>query len=127
MVAETSELSTQLEDLTAVTSYQAEVVAIDGAGNPSNANLTVQFTTIDSTPPQFASEATLVLHEQTPRQVRASWQAAIDNVAVEGYEIYLDSAQLGRVDESIRTYTVQGLIAGTEVTISVRAYDSTVI
>ena len=123
IVLETAETTALLQQLMPLTPYEAEVIAIDGSGNRSANPPTTQFTTIDTTPPQFASGAVLALYDATPRQVRITWQAAIDNGTVAGYEVYLDGAQLGRTDANTRTFTVQGLQAGTQVTVSVKAFD----
>ena len=118
---ETAATTAQLQNLSALTTYRAQVVAIDGSNHPSVRNPTVQFTTIDKTPPEFAAGATLVLHDASPCQVTVSWQAAIDNGTISGYEVSLDGAQLGRTDAHTRTYTVLGLQAGTQATVSVKA------
>ena len=124
IVGETSVGTFELSNLSALTTYRAEVVAIDGTGNTSAVNPSLTFTTIDTSAPSFAAGATVVLHDATPRQARVTWQAALDNVAVAGYEVALDGAQQGRVDAATRTYTLQGLQAGTRVTVSVRAFDA---
>ncbi|HSX33757.1 MAG TPA: hypothetical protein VLF91_05480 [Candidatus Saccharimonadales bacterium] len=91
--------ATTYSDLTtsAQTTYTYTLIASDAAGNPSNPS-TATITTPanpDSTPP--SAPANLVATAPAVGEIDLSWDAAIDDTGVTGYQIYRDGSLLTTV------------------------------
>lgn len=98
------------------------VAAYDGVGNISDksSSITVMF---DATPPSTPYYFTSKVISQS--EIDLSWQQSTDNVAVSGYYIYRDGAQIGTVSSTLSpAYANIGLTPLTQYTYTVKSYDS---
>ena len=97
--------------LTASTTYQFYVVAIDAAGNSTNSS-TLNVTT--AAPPDLeapSAPSNLVASNITQSTVTLNWDAANDNVAVTGYDVYRDGIKINTGLVAATTYDATGLLA----------------
>jgi chitodextrinase len=78
--------------LTAATSYQYSVVAVDAAGNVSAATAAYMVSTIDSTAPTVPTGVSSSAVGTSTATV--SWAAATDNIGVTSYDIYRGGSKL---------------------------------
>ncbi len=117
-------LTYQVTGLTASTSYNFTVTALDAAGNESVVSNTLAITTnAASGDTQAPTAPTLSSTVQTETTVDLSWTAATDNTAVTGYRVYKDAvleATLGNV----LTSQVTSLTASTGYNFTVTALDA---
>ena len=74
----------------------------------------------DAVPP--AAPTGLSLSNASASSLTLSWSAASDNVAVAGYELYLNGSKVGTT--SATSYGFSGLACGTSYTLAVAAYDA---
>ena len=114
--------SYKLENLDAGTSYTVSVEAVDAAGNKSD-KASADFTTVrdgDVTPPSAPTD--LKVGERTDESITVSWKESTDDTEVTGYRVFVDGEEKADVTET--ECTVEGLEAGTEYTVSVKAYDA---
>ena len=114
--------SYKLENLDAGTSYTVSVEAVDAAGNKSD-KASADFTTVrdgDVTPPSAPTD--LKVGERTDESITVSWKESTDDTEVTGYRVFVDGEEKADVTET--ECTVKGLEAGTEYTVSVKAYDA---
>jgi len=128
----TDELSYQVSGLTAETAYTFTVVAEDEAKNRSEA-LSVSITTaqatqeeeeeVDTTSPQWSSDAELKATQVGKNGVTLTWTAATDNKKVTSYILYKDGNVLASVSDSTLSYAVQELRPGTTYSFKVEAGD----
>jgi chitodextrinase len=102
-------------------SYTLDVDAFDAAGNRSpRATATASTTPCpDVTPPSSASQLTVI--PWGGAALSASWSAAVDNVGVAGYGIYVNGVRIDTTPWT--TYLLSGLNCGSNYTVSVRAFD----
>ena len=117
-VARVIETNYTFEELLSDTSYQLGVEAIDDEGNPSD-RATIKASTTDETPPTMPSHLTATPSTTT---IFLSWTASEDNVAVTGYNIYLNGQREKRVTETSHTLTL--LDPSTTYTVEVEALDA---
>ncbi len=76
--------------------------------------------TLDNTPPSTPTNlATAVV---SPSQINLTWTASTDNVAVTGYQIFRNGAQIANTTAS--AYTDTTVVPGTQYTYTVAAFDS---
>lgn len=114
--------SVALTGLAPNTTYNYRVHSIDAAGNErigSNATFTTtatQDTTAPSTPTGLVAAAA------STTQINLSWNASTDNVAVTGYQVFRNGAQVGT--PTTTTFSDTGLSPGTSYTYTVRARDA---
>jgi chitodextrinase len=110
--------------LTASTSYDIQVSAIDAAANESAKTSIVAMSTTastsDVTPP--TQPTSLISTAVEVNRIGLLWTASTDDTAVTGYEIYVGGVSDGTTANT--TYTILGLATGTEYTITVKAYDA---
>lgn len=114
--------SYKLEDLDAGTGYTVSVQAVDAAGNKSD-QASADFTTVrdgDITPP--SAPTGLKVDERTDESITVSWTASTDDTGVTGYKVLVNGQEKADVKETVCQIT--GLEAGTEYTVSVKAYDA---
>jgi len=111
-----------VEGLTPATTYTFEVAAFDAAGNVS-AKATATATTatgviVDNTPPTVPTNLAGVATETT---IALTWTASTDNVAVAGYNVYVN----GNLAETVvgTTYTLTGLTENETYFIQLEAFD----
>ena len=111
-----------LSGLPANTSYDIQVSAYDSQLNESALSTAVSMTTsnVDSVAPTTPSS--LVVTFATSSSIALSWGASTDNVAVTGYEVFLDGVLNTTVTST--TTTIFGLSSGTFYSIKVRAKDA---
>ncbi len=83
--------------LTASTTYQYTVAAVDAAGNVSAPSAALPVTTLaiqpDTTPPLVPQN--LAASSVTQTSLSLTWTASTDNVGVTGYRVFRDGAQIG--------------------------------
>ena len=108
--------------LTCNTNHTLAVDAYDAAGNRS-AKTTVMVATTgcpDTTPPAAASGLSITAITET--SIALSWNAASDNVAVTGYDVYSQGAKITTVTTT--SHTFGSLACGTAYALSVVAFDA---
>ncbi len=116
--------NTQFADTSAIpgTQYTYTVAAYDAAGNTSSQSLPATAATssqADTTAPSVPTN--LQSTNVTSTSVTLSWTASTDNLAVAGYRIFRNGAQVGTTAGT--TYTDIGLSPSTSYTYTVAAYD----
>ncbi|GAA3735059.1 glycoside hydrolase family 9 protein [Salinactinospora qingdaonensis] len=130
LVASPNGTSTTLSDLDPNTTYVHHVVAVDGAGNTSEASATVTFTTDqigqeDTTPPTVPGEPSA--SNVTATAVTLSWGASTDSggSGLAGYEVYRETSSGDELvaSPSGTSTTLSGLEPATEYTYYVVARD----
>jgi PQQ-dependent dehydrogenase (s-GDH family) len=97
--------------LTASTAYQFFVQVKDAAGNSTNSS-TLNVTT--PAPPDLeapSAPANLAASNITQSSVTLNWDAATDNVAVTGYDVYRDGVKVNTSLVTTTTYNATGLLA----------------
>ncbi len=105
------------------TQYSYTVLAMDNAGNKSAQSAAVTVTTpfsADSIAP--SAPLTLTATAISSTAITLSWQPSTDNVAVAGYRLYRDGAQVGSTTSL--SYTDSGLSPVTTYTYTIAAYDA---
>jgi chitodextrinase len=106
------------------TSYALSVDAFDAAGNRSG-KATVTASTSpcppDTSPP--TAPTNLKVSSPTSSSLPLSWTASTDNVAVTGYDVYLNGTKLTTTTNT--SYTFTGLTCATSYTLALDAYDAT--
>lgn len=112
--------------LAAATEYSYTVRAFDAAGNSSAPGDEVRASTlspvsaVDNTAP--TSPGGLVISQSTVSSLSLSWTASSDNVAVTGYELYLNGVVVGI--SASTAYTFVGLNTSTSYNLSLKAFDA---
>jgi len=90
----------QVAGLADATTYAFSIVAKDSSDNRSEP-LHVEVTTLDGTPPSFPANARVVaVPNEDGTRVSLSWPEAVDNVAVERYEVHRDGEPAGQIQTS---------------------------
>ena len=89
--------------------YQFRVEAADGAMNVSNRSLYTTVLQVDRTPPEWHSEVSLTTSLVSERSFWLSWEAAVDNVGIRKYRVYLDGAEYGLTEAGRLSLFVDGL------------------
>ena len=114
-------LGAAISGLTANTEYTISIVAIDAAGNRSDASAgTVKTLFVDREAPSKPGTLSFSNIEETSCTV--TWAASTDNAAVTGYEVWIDGALYKTVTGAI--IDIEGLTANTTYAVSVIAYDA---
>ncbi|MEK7509220.1 MAG: fibronectin type III domain-containing protein [Patescibacteria group bacterium] len=106
------------------TTYSYTVNAADAAGNWSVQSSPVSITTLAG-PPDIITPTTpagLAVISTTASSASLSWSPATDNVAVRGYKVYRDGAQVATPGGT--SHTDSGLTASTAYNYMVAAYDA---
>lgn len=109
--------------LTANTSYNYTVKAVDAAGNISAASdvLNVRTKAVgDATPPTVP--ANLTSPSQTTSSIKLSWAASTDNVGVTGYRVYRNGTLVASL--ATTNYTDSQLAVNTAYSYTVSAVDA---
>ncbi len=120
-VGTAAQTSYSFSGLSCGTSYTLGVAAYDAAGNVS-ATATSRPTTSacsDTTRPTVPGSLSVTGTTQTG--ISLAWSAAIDNVGVTGYALYVNGTKVGTTTQT--TYTFSALSCGTSYTLGVAAYD----
>ncbi|MEM8507824.1 MAG: fibronectin type III domain-containing protein [Bacteroidota bacterium] len=109
--------------LSANTSYQFTVRALDAAGNESTNSNAINVTTASAADTQAPSPPTVSSPSKTTTSVNLSWSGATDNVGVTGYRVFRDGS-LEVTLGNVTNHTVSGLTADTSYLFTVRALDA---
>ena len=123
LLGSTTGAAASITGLTASTSYSYYVKAKDAAGNVSGASNTVNVTTATGADTQApTAPASLSSSNVTETTLDLSWNAASDNVAVTGYDIYQNGSLLG--SSTGTSAAITGLTAATSYSYYVKAKDA---
>jgi chitodextrinase len=106
--------------LTANTSYQYHVDAVDAAGNIASSSTLTVSTATDTTPP--TAPGNLRSTTITSSSIGIAWNVSTDNVGIAYYRVYRNSVQISQTTST--TYTDTALAAATNYSYTVRAYDA---
>lgn len=101
------------------TTYYYKLKAVNGSGSSGFTAAVSAKTSTDVTPPSVP--ASLALSNQSHTNVAVTWQPSTDDVAVNGYEIFVDGALSGT--STVPSFTVTSLSPTQTYNITVRAYD----
>jgi glucose/arabinose dehydrogenase/chitodextrinase len=114
--------SVALTALAPNTNYNYRVRSIDAAGNERiGTNGTFSTTAAaDTTPPSTPTGLTATAISSA--QINLSWNASTDNVAVTGYQVFRNGAQVGT--STTTTFSDTGLSPSTSYSYAVRAVDA---
>ncbi|MFA6467004.1 MAG: fibronectin type III domain-containing protein [Patescibacteria group bacterium] len=109
--------------LTASTTYTYTVKAYDAAGNKSANSNSISATTLttstDITSP--SAPTNLTANPISTSQINLTWATSTDNVAVTGYSIFRNGAEIATVTSN--TFNNLGLTASTTYSYTVKAHD----
>lgn len=122
-IGSTSGTSHHDSGLIASTTYSYTVAAYDKAGNISAQCGAVSATTPegpDTTAPSAPTD--LVATAVSSSQINLTWTVSTDNVALKGYKIYRNGTLIAT--STTNSYSNTGLVASTEYTYTVAAYDT---
>ncbi|MBK6379724.1 MAG: PQQ-dependent sugar dehydrogenase [Chitinophagaceae bacterium] len=110
--------------LSPATTYGYYVKAKDAAGNQSANSSTLNVTTgqPDITPPSAPTNLQSSVITQTGFTLK--WNAATDDVAVTGYDVYKDGLKINAALVTTTTYNVTGLTTGNTYAMTVKAKDA---
>ncbi len=110
----------QVTGLTASTTYNFTVTALDAASNESVASNVVDTSYVDNVPP---TAPTLTSTGQTDTTADLSWLGATDDVAVTGYNVYQNGVLITTLG-NVSTYQITGLTASTSYNFTVTTIDA---
>ncbi|TMM31480.1 T9SS type A sorting domain-containing protein [Polaribacter aestuariivivens] len=117
----TTETSTTINNLNSNTNYSFTVLAKDIANNTSAQSTAINTTTLEDTEaPSIPTN--IVISNQSGTSFVASWNAATDNTAVIGYDVFVDGSFLASTQEL--TYTVANLSTSTTYAVQISAKDA---
>ncbi len=123
LVGTSTSTSTTIAGLSAATSYDFQVSAVDAAGNESSLSSILIVTTTSAADTQApTTPANLTASNVTTSSVDLSWSAATDNVGVTGYNVYQDGFLVATVANT--NTTIAGLSASTNYVFQVSAVDA---
>jgi chitodextrinase len=108
--------------LTPASSHTFTVTALDAAGNESPASAPVTGSTLADTAPSVPANLRTTSVSRTA--IALAWDAATDDVAVTGYNLWRDGVKLTATPQTGRTYNNTGLTAGTAYSYAVEAIDT---
>ncbi|WP_028594939.1 lytic polysaccharide monooxygenase [Paenibacillus assamensis] len=121
-------LTTTLTGLTANTTYNITIKAIDAAGNVSGASNTATFKTLAASGPDTqAPTAPSSLHVMGAigsTTIPLMWDASTDNIGVTGYQIFRGTTLITTVPGTAIEYLVTGLTPNTSYSFTVKAIDA---
>ncbi|MHC1681686.1 MAG: fibronectin type III domain-containing protein [Clostridiaceae bacterium] len=104
------------------TNYKFVVKAKDAAGNISKASKEVSVTTNPPDTQAPTAPTDLKVQSKTDTRITITWTASTDNVAVNEYDVYVDSIYVGSTYDTY--YTIYNLTPSTTYTITVKAKDA---
>jgi endoglucanase Acf2/uncharacterized protein YjdB len=105
------------------TTYGFKVRAKDAVPNYSAFSTSINVTTNGDTQAPTVP-ANLASPSKTSSSVDLTWTASTDNVAVTGYDVFVDNEAAPRITVTTTSATVSGLAAGTTYGFKVRAKDA---
>jgi chitodextrinase len=100
-----------------------KVEAVGPTGQVSDDGPGTTVTLSDVTGPTWDANAALTADTVSDTAVTLSWSGANDNVAVTGYDIFVDGVSDGTVAGDVMTYMITNLAANTTYAIQVQALD----
>ena len=113
-----------LESLTAGTEYKVTVKAVDAAGNVSEGAV-YTFTTKNAADTEAPSAPTnVVVTDVTTTTAKVTWNEATDNVAVVGYNVYLNEKKINETLITTTEYDLTALTEETNYSVKVTAVDA---
>jgi len=119
-----------LSELKETTDYSVTVCSVNAAGKESEKSAEVTFKTQKTEEPTDTVKPSVpgnvVVPEASIIQTGATitWEASTDNVAVTGYNVYMNDTKVNATPVTVTTYNLTGLTAGTEYTVTVTAVDA---
>ena len=117
--------SVTVTGLNALTEYVFLVVAVDGAGNASNAGPEVTLTTPDFPVPTWPADAEISLLASGPSWLTLAWTALPETESVESVVLMQDGQEVLELDGLASSTTLNGLEPLTEYEIRVEALGPT--
>ncbi len=122
LTAQTANTTITISGLTTNTSYAFTVEAKDIVNNKSAKSTVVNATTLqDTAAPTVPSN--IVASNISGTTFKITWDAATDNTAVTGYDIFIDGTFTASTTTEL-TYTFSGLTASTTYAVTVLAKDA---
>jgi chitodextrinase len=121
LVGSSATLSYAVTGLSPGTAYNMTVKAKDAANNVSAASATLAVTTVHDTQAPTVPSG-LIASSLATTGFTLSWNAASDNIAVTGYNIFQDGVQIGT--SATLSYAVSGLTPATVYSMTVKARDA---
>ncbi|OXM84464.1 fibronectin type III domain-containing protein [Paenibacillus rigui] len=108
------------------TTYTFKVEAGDDVNKwtGTGPSLTITTASLDTAAPTWSAGSALTVSEPTASSVKLSWDAAADNVAVNGYKVYKGAELMADLPSTALSYTVTGLSSATTYTFKVEAGDA---
>ena len=100
----TSHNAIKVNGLSSSIQYTFKIIAVDAAGNQSQAAI-ISVTTPDTQAPNIPQ--TLTANKTNKHKVELNWQQSTDNVSVAGYHIYRNGTQLSTSLVSCTTYLAE--------------------
>ncbi|MEU1484592.1 fibronectin type III domain-containing protein [Streptomyces sp. NPDC005752] len=122
-----AKLMTDIDGLTASTSYTFTVRARDAAGNHSAPSAAATVTTPATAPADEEAPtgpSKLRGRADSGRTVTLSWDGSTDDVGVTSYNVYQEDSRIHSVSGTRTTARITGLRPGTVYTFTVRARDA---
>jgi chitodextrinase len=122
-IGKTENTSFTISELTGSQTYAVTIVAIDSAGNKSDASTSLSVTTEAAPDSEAPSTPTgLAATEIRTTGIDISWDAATDNVEVKEYKVYVDGVLTATVTGT--TFSISGLTDGEAYSIYIVAVDN---
>ncbi len=122
LAASTQQTTYTLPGLSCGTSYSVGVDAYDAAGNRSPQTLLMVTTATCPDTIAPADPTGLAVTSASATGISLSWTASTDNVAVAGYNLFLNGTKIAST--AATNYSFAGLSCGTSYTLGVQAYDA---
>ena len=120
LIANTTNTSIKISDLSSNTTYSFSILAKDIANNLSALSNAQNATTlVDNQAPTIPEK--VIVSNETETSFKISWEASTDNSVVVGYDIFLDNNQIATTSEN--TYTATNLIGSTTYFVQILAKD----
>ena len=117
--ASTADTFMLLSNLQSLTSYKMTVKAKDAAGHVSDFSVPFIFSSAEDTAPSIPEG--IVADSVETDGFTLYWNPSTDNIAVKGYDVFIDSSSIGTVNNPF--IKIQELGCGITYGIAVRAYD----
>ncbi|MBP1993778.1 S-layer homology domain-containing protein [Paenibacillus eucommiae] len=92
-------------------------------GEPYSLSFTTMEVPVDTTSPTWAEGSALTASDAAQTSIKLNWPAALDNVGIDGYRVYVDESVVATVYTNYNNYTVTGLAANTSYSFMVKAFD----
>ncbi|MGI6434174.1 MAG: fibronectin type III domain-containing protein [Syntrophomonadaceae bacterium] len=131
LLAETTACQLHIIHLNPATTYVFRIEAVDQAGNESSTGPTYVIRTLegeaDTEAPQWnggGSRSTTTRMDLSKTYVTLQWPWATDNVAVKGYQVYLEGELIATVSDTSNTYSGTLPLDGKYHNYEVYAYDA---